>query len=200
MTMTMNKLDDVLVPMSAFTSPTLDPPDTVSPSLARAIDDWGFVASNAQPPVVRMVVLLEHAVRRFPRKPIARSTVAMIVFGLEREPSSRSPYVRAIVAMYRRVDGILKRSGRRLLRLGASIRASVDGADARDILLPRATKRARGVYRNYLQSIRGCEELALRDERMIQSVTRIVEIVLSPEDRAYRLAFLAAAGSARTLS
>jgi hypothetical protein len=188
---------DTALPQLPFGLRVAAPP-AASRQLAELLEHWRFVADNGSAPAERIAALLDHAARTRPGESLPIGELAMIVFGLPRPPARKSPYVAAVRAEYRRADVLLATKRRILLRLRDRVRASVDADDASAVLGPRYRRRAQAAACRLLRLIRARESDFLRESSVVAAMGDLDAGLLSQEDRAYRQAFLAAAGNALT--
>lgn len=172
---------------------------------AEAQEAWRFIADNDDTPAKRVAILLEHAARVRPKQAIPLTTVALITFGLDREPPPSSPLCAAIRNQLRCVERLLIKRGRALIRCGRGVRASTDRDDIRDVLHPRIVARARAAAHRLLWELETLPPHLVTnpDQKkwILRAVRGIPETFLSAEQRAFRLAWTTAAeGRAAGLS
>lgn len=173
-------------------------PRAASRQLAVLLEYWGFIADNATAPAERIAALLDHAARTRPGASLTVGELAMIVYGLARTPDGKSPYVAAVRAEYRRADAALTKRRRLLLRLRDRVRASVDADDASAVLGPRYRRRAQVAACRLMRLVRTCVSHCLREPSVVAAMGELDAGLLSQTDRAFRQAFLAAAGNLPT--
>lgn len=166
-------------------------------NLNEAHSEWLFEADNRLPPAERITRLLEHAARVRPGVPIPVTVIALIAFGLEREPNRKSPYVVAVRQELRKVGRRIVAGRRHLLRLQGSVRASVSAEDAVAVLGPRRVARAQREESAFVDSVRLIRPDALTDPTMrakiAECLREIPDVALSAEQRAIRDAWVNAA-------
>ncbi len=170
-------------------------------NLNEAHSEWLFEADNRLPPAERITRLLEHGARVRPGVPIPITVIALIVFGLARAPSRKSPYVVAVRRELRNVERRLLARARVLLRFQTAVRASVSDDDADAVQGPRRAARFRRAASDFVETVRLIRPDALSDPavraEIAENLREIPDEALSAEQRAIRDVWInAAAGSA----
>lgn len=164
-------------------------------TLSEAHDYYLYVASNDRPPADRIVGLLEHAARLHPKEALRLGVVALITFGLRREPDAASRYIAVIRNELRNAERRLLARGRLLLRIDGLVRLAVD-EDDEDTLSQRREQRAVSELRRCLQKLTCVRPEDLSDESLVLSIVEklqsIPPAVLNAEERALRAAWIAA--------
>lgn len=164
-------------------------------TLSEAHDYYLYVAANDQAPAERVVGLLEHAARLHPKEALRLGVVALITFGLRREPDADSRYIAITRNELRNAERRLLARGRLLLRIDGRVRLAVDDADA-DIVSRRRERRHVGDVRRYLQKLTCVRPEDLSDETLVRTIVEklqnIPPAVLNAEERALRAAWIAA--------